>query len=197
MGKFVFYLLFITCLVSCKNDKSGYLEYKRLESNEIKRGVREDSLFFGIYMGMTSKQFYAHCWELNKKGVFTDGLNNTAVLHKMDSIELGHPASMNFYPDFFNNKVAKMRVSFQYDAWAPWNRQLYSDTLLPKVVDLYKGWYNKGNPFLKIEDRKRGVIYVKVDGNRRIIIGRADDMTVRVDYTDLFIEPQMNKEIKK
>jgi len=104
---------------------------------------------------------------------------------------------MNFYPDFFNNKVAKMRVSFQYDAWAPWNRHLYSDTLLLKVVDLYKGWYNKGNPFLKIEDKKRGVIYVKVDGNRRIIIGRADDMTVRVDYTDLFVEPQMNKELKK
>jgi hypothetical protein len=87
-----------------------------------------------------------------------------------------------------------MRVSFQYDGWAPWNKQLYSDKLLPKVLELYKRWYPKGNPFLKIEDKKRGSIYVKVDGNRRIIIGRASDMAVRVDYTDLLVEPEFNKD---
>ena len=118
-------------------------------------------------------------------------------MYKIDSTELGHPAGMNFYPDFYNNTIAKMRASFQYDAWAPWNRKLFSDTLLPKVLEMYKKWYDKGNPFIKIEDKERGIIYVKVDGNRRIIIGKPDDMTVRVDYTDLLVEQEMDKALKK
>ena len=76
---------------------------------------------------MTSKEFYAHCWELNKQGVITDGLNNTSVLYKLDSV-LEYPASMFFYPDFYDNKISKMKVSFKYDSWAPWNRKLFSDS---------------------------------------------------------------------
>jgi hypothetical protein len=190
MLRIAIYFFLIAFFISCRNNPDGYNAYKELEAKEIKRHVREDSLFFGIYLGMTSKQFYGHCWEMNKKGIFMDGLNNTAVLHKIDSIEMGHTALMNFYPDFYNNTIAVMRVSFQYDGWAPWNKQLYSDKLLPKVLELHNRWYPKGNPFLKIEDKKRGTIYVKVDGNRRIIIGRASDMTVRVDYTDLWVEQE-------
>ncbi|MES1226303.1 MAG: hypothetical protein ABUT20_63095 [Bacteroidota bacterium] len=197
MRRVIVYLFFITGIASCGNEASGYKEYKELETKEIKRHVREDSLFFGIYLGMTSKDFYAHCWEMNKKGLFTDGLNNTTVLYKVDSAQLGHPASMNFYPSFYNNTIAVMRVSFQYDAWAPWNKHLFSDTLVLRVLDMYKKWYNQGNPFIKIEDKKRGVIYVKVDGNRRIIIGPSNDASVRVDYTDLFVEKEMNAAIEK
>jgi hypothetical protein len=197
MGRVVVCLFLITCFISCQNDKDGYKAYRKLEAKEIEKHVREDSLFFGIYLGMTSKQFYLHCWEMNKKGIFTDGLGNTAVLHKIDSSELGHPALMNFYPDFDSNRIFKMRVSFQYDAWAPWNRKLFADSLFPKVVEMYKKWYYNGNPFFKIEDKQKGTIYVKVDGNRRMIIGRADDMTVRVDYTDLFVEQKINKGQKK
>jgi len=58
---------------------------------------------------------------------------------------------------------------------------------------LYKKWYSDGNPFLLIKDEKKGTIYVKVDGNRRITIGKYDDMMVKVDYTDLLVEKQLNR----
>ena len=100
---------------------------------------------------------------------------------------------MNFYPDFYNNKVYHMRVTFEYNAWAPWNKAQYSDTLLPDVLRLYKRWYPMSNDFIKISDKLKGTIYVKIDGNRRIIIGRYNDMQIHADYTDLLVEQQLNK----
>ena len=151
---------------------------------ELSTSKRTDSLFMGIYLGMKSIDFYVYCWQLNKKGLFTDGENNKAVLYKLDHNELKHPASMNFYPEFYNDKIYKMRAVFNYDAWAPWNKQLQADTLFTDVLNLYKRWYPDGNQFLRIDDKKKGTIYVKVDDNRRIVIGRFDDMHVKVDYTD-------------
>jgi hypothetical protein len=186
-------LLFIVVMITSCTD-SSFRQYETLMKNELASGKRTDSLFFGIYFGMTSKQFFGHCWELNRKGIFTDGVNNMYVLYKLKNNELQYPASMNFYPDFFQNKIYKMRVNFQYDSWAPWNKQLYADSLLPDVLKLYKSWYTRGNPFIKINDKEKGALYVKVDGNRRITIGRYNDMLVKVDYTDLLIEEEMKKE---
>jgi hypothetical protein len=74
---------------ACRAD-SDMAKYERLVKKELAKGVREDSLFLGIKFGMTSKEFYAHCWELNKKGLVTDGNGNTAVLYKLPK-ELSHP----------------------------------------------------------------------------------------------------------
>ena len=164
--------------------------YKKLVKKELATGKRVDSLFFGIRFGMTSKEFYAHCWELNKKGLLTDGLNNMAALYKLDHNELKHNGSMNFYPEFYQNRIVKMPVTFQYDAWAPWNKNLFADSLKEDVVNLYKKWYPNGNPFIKLDDEKRGTIYIKVDGNRRITIGRYNDLQVKVDYTNLLVDEE-------
>jgi hypothetical protein len=162
--------------------------YKKLVKKETESGKRVDSLFFGIRFGMTSKEFYAHCWELNKKGILTDGLNNMAVLYKLNRNELKHEASMNFYPEFYENKIYKMPVTFQYVSWAPWNKNLFADSLKEEVLQLYKKWYPGGNEFLKMDDEEKGTIYIKVDGNRRITIGRYNDLQVKVDYTDLSVK---------
>ena len=164
--------------------------YKKLVKKELATGKRVDSLFFGIRFGMTRKEFYAHCWELNKKGLFTDGQNNMAVLYKLNHNELRHNGSMNFYPEFYKNRIVKMPVTFQYDAWAPWNKNLFADSLKEDVVNLYKKWYPNGNPFIKMDDDKKGTIYIKVDGNRRITIGRYNDLQVKVDYTNLLVSEE-------
>lgn len=195
MKVFICFLLIAFLITSCTDN--GLKHYETLMKNELASGKRSDTLFFGIYFGMTGKQFFAHCWELNRKGIFTDGVNNMYVLYKLKNNQLKHPASMNFYPDFYQNKIYKMRVNFQYDGWAPWNKKLYADSLLPDVLRLYKTWYNKGNPFVEINDKEKGTLYVKVDGNRRITIARYDDMLVKVDYTDLLIEQRMKKENAK
>lgn len=185
-------ILFLTGVLTACVQETGYEQYKAMAAKELARGQRVDSLFFGIHLGMSSKEFYAHCWEMNKKGLFTDGENNTAVLYKLKD-ELGQPASMNFYPAFYQDKIHQMKVSFGYDAWAPWNKHLFADSLQLKVLELYKTWYKEGNPFIKMEDDKRGTIYVKVDGNRRIIIGKYDDLRVKVDYSDLEVEKELEE----
>lgn len=182
MKKFVWLLGFFV-ITGCGD--ADYKKYQTLMKQELASGKRVDDLFFGIRLGMASKEFFAHCWDMNKKGLFTDGENNTAVLYKLNNNELQAPASMNFYPQFQQNKIYKMNVLFRYDGWAPWNKQLSSDSLQTDIVQLYKKWYHKGNPFIQINHEKRGTIYVKVDGNRRITIGRYDEMQVKVDYTDL------------
>lgn len=185
----VFIILFT--LMACSGDKDMD-KYHSLVKKELAGDKRVDSIFLGIHFGMARKNFFAHCWEMNKKGVFRDGLNNMYVLYKLDK-ELKYPASMNFYPDFNDSTISKMRVIIQYDAWAPWNKRLYADSLLPDVLTMYKKWYSKGNPFIQIKDEKKGTIYVKVDGNRRITIGKYDDMIVKVDYTDMLVEKKIKK----
>lgn len=178
-------------LVSC-SEPSGQKKYASLVKQELAKGVRRDSIFLGIYLGMTSKDFYGHCWSLNKQGIIRDGKNNTMVNYKMDT-GLKYPAEMNFYPDFEDNKIFKMRVEFQYSGWAPWNKTHYADSLLPEVVSLYRRWYPAGNDFFTLSDSLRGTIYVKVDGNRRITIGKYNDMLVKADFTDLLVEQKQKR----
>jgi hypothetical protein len=192
--KYSIYLSAIAVIITiCSCSTSGGEQYDKLVKKELAKGTRVDSLFLGIGFGMTSKEFFGYCWELNKKGLLTDGNNNTAVLYKIDK-ELKYPASMNFYPDFYDNKISGMRVGFQYNAWAPWNKAQFADSLLPDVLKMYKKWYPQGNDFITITDKVKGTIYVKVDGNRRITIGRYNDMLVKVDYTDLLIEQKLKKQ---
>ena len=186
---FIFFMLIIG--IGCSND--NFKTYKELEDKELASGKRNDSLFMGIYLGMPSKDFYVHCWELNKQGLFTDGANNTSVLYHFKKGELKYLASMNFYPDFHNDKIYKMRATLNYDAWAPWNKNMGADSLLQNILVLFKTWYPGGNPFITIRDEKIGTIYVRIDGNRRITVGKYDDIRVKVDYTDVAVEKSLTK----
>jgi hypothetical protein len=167
-------------------------KYRKTVKTELAKGTRVDSIFLGLHFGMTSKSFFGHCWELNKQGIIRDGKNNTMVNYRLDSA-LKYAAEMDFYPDFYEDKIFKMRVEYHYKAWAPWNKMLFADSLLPEVVNLYKKWYPGGNEFISMTDSLRGTIHVKVDGNRRITIGRYNDMLVKADFTDLLVEEKLRK----
>lgn len=172
-----------------QNCRSGN-NYAAMVDRELKSGKRVDDIFFDIKFGMTSKEFYRYCWDMNKKGVFTDGLNNQYVLYRTKQGDLKHPASMNFYPDFSNGRITGMRVLYQYDEWAPWNKKLFSDSLLKDVLNLYERMYPDGNSFMPVRNDQQSDIYVKVDGNRRITIGKFNDMVVKAVFTDLRAEKE-------
>ena len=180
-------ILLTGMLASCNHSST----YSRLVKTELAKHKRCDDLFMGIRLGMTSKEFFSYCWEMNKKGLFTDGTNNTSVLYKIDT-GFVHPVFMNFYPGFHEGRISNFTATFAFEAWAPWNKPLSSDNLLPGVVSMYRQWL-PGNDFLTMKDPHKGTIYVKVDGNRRIIIGRYDDQYVKVDCSDLLIEPELKK----
>ena len=184
-------LIMFCMLVSCSED-SAVDKYNKLVKKELASKQRVDSVFLGIYLGMPQQRFFMHCWEMNKKGLFTDGndlTGNMTVLYKLPN-ELKYPASMNFYPDFQDSTIWKMRVYFHYDGWMPWNKSLGADSLLQEVVGMYKKWYSEGNSFIQIDDEKRGTVYVKVDGNRRISIKKYDDVAVTAEYVNMLVEKQ-------
>ena len=148
-------IIVLFVLMACSVDQ-GMDRYNRLVKSELANNKRVDSIFFGIYFGMPRKMFFAHCWEMNKKGIFRDGLNNMFVLHKLDT-GLKHPASMNFYPDFQDSTIAKMRVMFQYDSWAIWNKNLSSENSATVITaEIFSFCFNlnmltKAVPFAVLE----------------------------------------------
>lgn len=160
-------------------------KYERKLKHELSSGVRHDSLFFGLYLGMPQKDFYTHCWELNKKGLIKQGQNNTTVEYQMDD-ELKHPATMDFYPDFIQGKISEMPVRYSYKGWAPWNKALSADSLQLDVLNYYKKVY--GREFMKVEHPANGAAYIKLDGNRRITIFREGDLNVWAVFTDMLLK---------
>ncbi|MGK2862616.1 MAG: hypothetical protein ACSLE0_11830 [Chitinophagaceae bacterium] len=189
----VFIILFM--LIACSED-SDMDGYNSLVKMELASNKKVDSIFFGFHFGMTQKDFYKYCWEMNKKGIFTDGTQNMHVLYKLDK-ELKFPASMNFFPDFHDSTIWNMRVNYQYDGWMPWNKALGADSLLQDVLVMYKKWYSEGNSFIQMNDKENGLLYVKVDGNRRIRIRKSDDVAVKVDITDIPVEKLIKKKDAK
>ncbi len=190
-----FFFIILFMFMSC-SEKKGIDKYNFLVKKELASQKKVDSIFFGIHLGMSRKTFFTRCWEMNKKGIFSDGTGNNFVLYKLDN-QLKYPASMNFYPDFNDSTIWRMRVNIQYNGWAPWNKYLNADSLLPDVFSMYKKWYSEGNPFININDKKRGTLYVKVDGNRRITIGKYDDVIVKVEFTDMLVEKQRRNKDEK
>ncbi len=181
-------------LMAC-SQKKDIDQYNSLVKTELASNKRVDSIFLGFHFGMLQRDFYMQCWEMNRKGKFTDGndaTGNMTVLYKLDK-ELKYPASMNFFPDFKDSAIWKMRVDFRYDGWVPWNKGLGADSLLPDVLAMYKKWYSAGNSFIQVNDEKRGTVYVKVDGNRRITVKKYDEVFVKVDYTDMLVEKKIKK----
>lgn len=153
------------------------------------KDTRQDSLFMGFHFGMERKAFFAQCWELNKQGLMRQGTENTTVMHEIKTFK--NKARMNFYPDYFEDKIYKIPVTFAYDGWAPWNKDLSSDKLIIEVLDLMKEWY--GDDFLEVEHKKLGKLYIRQDSNRRITVFIRDDRYVNVMFIDASVESKVPK----
>lgn len=171
-------------------------KYNKMVKEGLESGERHDTIFLGLYLGMPSKDFYSHCWELNKQGMIRQGVGNTSVLYEL-SDELKATVEVNFYPNFYEDKIYEMPVTFRYKAWAPWNRQFSGDTLHLELRDIFQEWYGKG--FMEIDHPQKGKAFVKVDGNRRISLykGNNDDGIVWALYTDMSLDDKVKTELKE
>jgi len=183
------WLLMILISASVISGCSPKTKYERMLKHELASGVRYDSLFMGIYFGMPEKDFYIHCWKLNKKGLIRQGDSNTTVLYEMKD-ELKYPADMDFYPKFDQGKIFEMPVRYVYKGWAPWNKNLTSDKLIVDILMYYEKTYGSG--FIEVKHRVRGSAYVKVNGNRRITIFKQDELHVWAIFTNLLVKKSWN-----
>ncbi len=157
--------------------------YQKLLDKELASGERHDSLFYGLSLGMAPKTFFEYCYQKNQEGLFFQG--NGSVEYKMNE-ELPFPARMSFYPKFQDEKIIEMPVSFTYDGWAPWNKRMAADSLQMDVKILLEKWYGSG--FIRTEHPDLGPAYVKIDGNRRIVLVKQDDKTAKALFTDMSVK---------
>jgi len=164
-------------------------KYERRLKHELASGVRNDSLFMGLYLGMPDKDFYSLCWKLNRKGLIKQGGTNTTVEYQLKN-ELKYPCLMDFYPTFVKGKISEMPVRFVYSGWAPWNKKLSSDSLQVVVLQWYKKQYGGG--FLEVMHPEKGMAYVKIDGNRRISIFKEDELHVWAVFTDMLVKKELS-----
>jgi hypothetical protein len=164
------------------------------KKRSIEAGKNYDSLFLGIKLGMAKQDFFDRCWELNSQKIVTHGELNQSVQYIMTS-ELDKPVAMQFYPVFYKDKVMEMPVTFAFVGWAPWNKELGSDSLFVKMLPVFKKWY--GQDFQTIQHDVMGTIHVKMDGNRRINLFVRDDQYVQAVFSDLrLLQEKKNEEEK-
>lgn len=157
--------------------------YERMVKKGLESGIREDSLFMGLYFGMTRKDFLDHCWKMNKKGIFMNGHHGISVQYDVTN-ELSRPGKIYFYPDFQQDKIFEMPVIFEYDSFA-WRPEAL-DTLLLDAKQMLTRWYGE---FVEIKNPEKGSVWVNVNGNRQIRLLKTNfDTQVRAIFTDLTVE---------
>jgi len=176
----VFNYIVIICISfsACKREST----YHKMVDKELSKNVRHDSLFLGLSFGMTQAAFYDSCWVLNKNGLTREGAMNTTVHYPFD--QLKHDGSLDFFPIFKDGKVQSMTGYTMYKAWAPWTKELWTDHLIEDTKEMFERWY-PGNPFFSIKSPGIGKAYVKIDGNRRIVLFYTNDQRVEVLISDL------------
>ncbi|RZS95978.1 hypothetical protein [Cecembia calidifontis] len=168
-------------------------EYQKVKERELASGKVVEDLFLDLRFGMGRKQFYGTCWELNKKGILTNGAHHLQVQYK-PSMPSGKEALMHFYPQFEDNQLFFMPMEFNYPSWFPGNEEYSNDKLLEDVLGLLTGWYGEG--FFEVSNKEKTITaFVKIDGNRLIRVFKKDLTSVRVEMLDLRVRDisEMNK----
>ena len=161
--------------------------YEKRLVKELASGTRYDSLFMGIYLGMTDKEFCSHCWKLNREGKIRQSTSNNSVEYQVRE-ELKYPVTMDFYPVFVDGRIVELPVRFVYNGWSPWNKELSS----AKLTEDIKRWYEEeyGPGFLTVTHPVRGKAFTKIDGNRRITIYQEDGLYAWAIFTDMTAESE-------
>jgi hypothetical protein len=144
---------------------------------------------------MEQQTFFDHCTELNSQKLITQGPGgSTSVEHRMKDV-FDAEVVMRFFPTFIDHKIFEMPVTYNYAAWAPWNKQYQAEVLLEKMLEKYKEWY--GEDFQLLDHKSQGKVYYKIDGKRRINLFVKDDQFVQAVFTDLKTEKRLKEAYRK
>ncbi len=175
-------LLIGTTFIACES------EYSRTVKKELKTGVVHEDLILGLKLGQTQKEFYDHCWQLNKEKIVSQGPGNRFAKHVMlldSTSQDSKKVEMLFYGIFDEKKIMHgMHMIFSYLQWSPWAKEYQAIALVEDLRKKYLKQYG-GNPFIEITIDENVKAYTKVDGNRQILIYPNSDKDVTVKLQDL------------
>lgn len=175
---FLFLAIGIT-FVACES------EYSKTVKRELQTGVVHEDLILGLKLDQTQKEFYDQCWKLNKQQLVSHGPDNNFAKQTMlldSTAQQPKKVEMLFYGIFDKEMVMHgMHMKFTYLKWAPWNEDYQSAVLVKELKEKYIKQY-KGNPFIEISIKEDVKAYVKVDGNREILLyaNSAKDVTAKI-----------------
>ncbi len=169
--------------ISCKS------EYDQLVRSELSSGVVYEELILGLKMGQSQKEFFGICWKLNEQQLVSHGPNNENVRYVMKKEEIdadSNTVEMLFYGIFDEERVMRgLKKKISYLRWAPWAEDYHASALIPKLQDYYIRKF-PGNPFIKVDlGLEKISTYVKVDGNRQILMYPIDSKDIVVKIEDL------------
>ncbi len=179
-------LLFATALTGCnKEDNSPLGRYRSALSAglEAETGPREAVL--GIEVGITDREFFDRCTELNQQMLITMGGGNNLVDHHLVN-DLDRPAMLSFWPVFLGQnprRVQALQFNVIYDDWSPWNQQATAEKLMPEVREYFSR--TLGLELQALEHPLHDTVYVNVNGLRHVAIWEKDATTVTGQIMDL------------
>ena len=177
--------LLISTSIACNQS-----QYDKVVKRELATGKEYNEMMFDMNIGLSKKEFYGRCWQLNKEKLVSQGPSNQYVRHVLDSISpVYNPSStmeMLFFGLFDDQDLMRgMRFRFSYTAWAPWNKALQPDQLQEEVKVMMTTLY-PGNDFFNLEKKINDQpIAVKIDGNRLITVYVFDNRFVQAYIEDL------------
>ena len=174
-----FFFSIILFMFGCQGTEKKNLQ--EVEKQELAKGTRCDSIFQGLYFGMSEPDFYAHCWKKNKEKIFAQALN-MKVDYDLTHNESKFPLKINFFPMFAQEKIYEVPTHITFLNTDYFNPEMKTDKLLIEVKKLMEKWY--GEFFITPLPNGRNA-YAQVLGNRRILIKVDKENEVAVVFTDL------------
>jgi hypothetical protein len=180
IAHFLFFLGLISLSTNCKNiDKK---DLATVEKQELASSKRNDDLFQGLHFGMTTEQFFAHCWQKNREKVFAQA-GNMKVDYDLTHDECKLPVKINFFPEFSQDKIYEITAKCTYINNDYFNPEMKTDKLLIDVKTLMEKWFKADFFLTSLSSGRNG--YANISGNRKIIIKVEKDYEVMVVFTDL------------
>ncbi len=179
-------LCIAACLVLLVSCKSEYDQYVR---RELSSEIENDSLIFGMQIGQSKKDFFSICWELNKQKLISQGSGNLMARY-LEPFDASQDSTlrkeMDFYGIFDKKDIMRgMNMVYRFTTWSPWTEERHSKFLAEHLMDVYLQDY-PGNEFITIDlDKTEYNAFVKIDGNRQILIYPINSKDVAVKIEDL------------
>jgi hypothetical protein len=161
-------------------------DYNQVIAEAQASSVRHDSIFYGYYFGMPRMDFFQHSLELNSQGIMTNGPENNSILITLNDPKYKGAMDMNLYPDFANDKIWRMRVWFNYQSWAPWNRDYYADKCLTDAIRYLEKTFK--TTFKQYKTEQNQPFWAAVEGNREIMMSLKNEQKIFVTITDLRVQ---------